>query len=57
MNLNRKKLLLLIVVMYCISIFLTTFLLNTKELLNNFYSEQLAKNQFEKLVESQQKGA
>lgn len=47
----------LLIVFNLIIVFFTNYLLNTNDLLVNFYSEELAKDQLEQFLESQQKWA
>ena len=51
---NNYFLFFLLLVFNLIIIFFTNYLLNTNDLLVNFYSEELAKDQLEQLLESQQ---
>ncbi len=52
---NNYGLLFLVTLFLGLTVFLSKYLLNTEELLYNFYSEQLAQEQIEKLLENQQK--
>lgn len=56
MNFNNNYLLLLILIaLTMLVVLMSNTLLNTEELTYNFYSEQLAQKQIEKLIESQKK--
>ena len=57
MKINNYLLFFLLLVFSFIIGFFANYLLDTEELLVNFYSEQLAKQQLEQLLESQQKWA
>lgn len=54
---NNYLLFFLLIVFNLIILFFTNYLLNTNDLLVNFYSEELAKDQLEQLLENQQKWA
>ncbi len=57
MKINNFSLFFLLLVFNLLIVFFTNYLLNTEDLLINFYSEQLAKDQLEQLLENQQKWA
>jgi len=54
-NLSNKKLLFFISILLIVSILLSKYFLRTEELLNNFYAEQLTKDQVEKLTAGKKK--
>jgi hypothetical protein len=55
MKLNNFSLYILIIILISLITYFSGIYLNTDELLYNYYSEQIAKEQLEKIIESQQK--
>jgi hypothetical protein len=55
MKLNNFSLYILIIILISFITYFSGIYLNTDELLYNYYSEQIAKEQLEKIIESQQK--